>query len=153
MPRNTSHALAVASLASLASLALVALTACDDTANTATTAAGGASATTVSGSTASTASSSTSSGSMSGDGDFTISPPYAPAPDIIPNDQVPAGTLQTFTMSSTDSVVYPTDFATGQPFTRDVLVYIPQQYVPDSEAPFMVVQDGISFGCGSSAAV
>lgn len=124
-------------------LALAALTACDD-ATTTTTAAGGSGTTGTTAPTSTVTSSSTSSGSsMPGDGDFTISAPYTPAPETIPNDQVPAGAQQAFTMSSTDSAVYPTSYATNQPFTRDVLVYIPQQYVPGTEAPFIVVQDGV----------
>lgn len=83
--------------------------------------------------------------SNNGDGNYTISPPYEPAPEVIPNDQVPQGVVTTFTMSSSDSAIYPTDVTTGEVFTRDVAVYIPQQYAPGTEAPFMVVQDGINF--------
>jgi len=31
------------------------------------------------------------------------------------------------------------------PYTRDVAVYVPQQYVPGVEAPFLVVQDGSTY--------
>lgn len=127
-------------------VSVVLLGACDDASTTASTASGGDAATSSTQTGTSSSPSSTSSGSsMSGDGDFTIEGPYTPHPDTIPNDQVPQGTLESFTMSSTDSQVFPTSFATGQPFTREVMVYVPQQYVAGTEAPFMVVQDGVSF--------
>jgi enterochelin esterase-like enzyme len=80
-----------------------------------------------------------------GDGRFVISPPYEPAPEVITNDQVPQGAIHEFTMESGDSAIYPKDVATGEPFSRSVSVYIPAQYRPGTEAPFMVVQDGVSF--------
>jgi enterochelin esterase-like enzyme len=80
-----------------------------------------------------------------GDGRFVISPPYEPAPEVIANEQVPQGAIHEFTMESADSAIYPKDVATGEPFTRNVSVYIPAQYQPGTEAPFMVVQDGVSF--------
>ena len=80
-----------------------------------------------------------------GDGRFVISPPYAPAPEVIANDQVPQGTVHEFTMNSTDSAIYPKDVATGEAFSRNVSVYVPAQYQPGTAAPFMVVQDGVSF--------
>ncbi|MFO0614445.1 MAG: alpha/beta hydrolase-fold protein [Polyangiaceae bacterium] len=84
-------------------------------------------------------------GGANGDGDYVISAPFTPDPGVIPSDQVPQGAVSTFTMASSESAVFPTDVATGQPFQRDVAVYVPAQYVPGAEAPFMVVQDGISF--------
>jgi iron(III)-enterobactin esterase len=84
-----------------------------------------------------------------GDGRFVISPPYAPAPEVIANDQVPQGTVHEFTMNSADSAIYPKDVATGEPFTRSVSVYIPAQYQAGTAAPFMVVQDGVSFYQGT----
>ncbi|HWB80082.1 MAG TPA: alpha/beta hydrolase-fold protein [Nannocystaceae bacterium] len=80
-----------------------------------------------------------------GDGNSTIAPPYVPAPETVVDDNVPHGTITSFTMSSTSSAIYPLDIATGEPFDRSVDVYVPQQYVAGSAAPFMVVQDGISF--------
>lgn len=80
-----------------------------------------------------------------GDGRFVIRPPYAPAPESVTNDQVPQGLVTEFTMDSTESAVFPTDVLTGEPFTRGVAVYVPAQYQPGAEAPFMVVQDGVSF--------
>lgn len=80
-----------------------------------------------------------------GDGNSTIAPPYVPAPETFVDDNVPHGTITSFTMSSTNSAIYPLDIATGEPFERSVDVYVPQQYTAGSAAPFMVVQDGISF--------
>lgn len=125
-------------------MVLVALSACDDGATTGT----GGNATTSSGSTTSTSSptsSSTASGDPSGDGDFEISAPFTPSPDVVPNPNVPQGAYTTFTMNSADSAIYPVDVLDGMPFTRDVTVYVPAQYVAGAAAPFMVVQDGISF--------
>lgn len=80
-----------------------------------------------------------------GDGRFVISPPYAPAPEVIANEQGPQGTIHEFTMDSSTSAIYPKDVQTGETFSRNVSVYIPAQYQPGIEAPFMVVQDGVSF--------
>jgi enterochelin esterase-like enzyme len=80
-----------------------------------------------------------------GDGNFTIMAPFKAAAETLPNQIVPLGTLKNFTLSSNGSAVYPTDFATHAAFSRNVSVYIPKQYVAGTAAPFMVVQDGISF--------
>ena len=77
-----------------------------------------------------------------GDGDFTIGPTYADAPELLGMAGVPRGTLKSFMLSSTTSPTYPG--VTG-PYSRNVTVYIPSQYVPGTPAPFMVVQDGSSF--------
>jgi iron(III)-enterobactin esterase len=84
-------------------------------------------------------------GSSDGDGNYVISPPYAPAPETFVDENVPQGTVNTFTWSSEESAIFPTDIVTGMPFTRDVSVYVPQQYVAGTAAPFMVVQDGVNF--------
>jgi enterochelin esterase-like enzyme len=80
-----------------------------------------------------------------GDGNFTIMAPFRAAPETLPNQVVPLGTLKNFTLTSTGSAIYPTDFATHGAFSRNVSVYIPKQYVAGTVAPFIVVQDGISF--------
>lgn len=80
-----------------------------------------------------------------GDGRFVIAPPYTPAPEVVPNYEIPQGTLHEFTMDSADSAIFPKDVATGEPFTRAVAVYVPAQYQAGSAAPFMVVMDGVSF--------
>jgi hypothetical protein len=77
-----------------------------------------------------------------GDGDFTIGPSYTPAPETVRTPDVPQGTVNQFSLSSTQSKIYPTDYATHMPFTRSVWVYVPTQYKPGAAAPFIVVQDG-----------
>ena len=82
------------------------------------------------------------------DGNFVIGPPYTPAPELTVRDGVPKGTVREFTMDSKDSKIYP-GIARSQPgavvpYTRQVAVYVPAQYVPGSPAPFIVVQDGMS---------
>ncbi|MBW3624582.1 MAG: hypothetical protein KY468_14340 [Armatimonadetes bacterium] len=51
-------------------------------------------------------------------------------------------------MDSTDSRIYP-GIAKGQtgtvPYQRKVAAYVPQQYVAGKPAPFIVVQDGVSY--------
>ena len=74
-----------------------------------------------------------------GNGDFTIGPDYTNAPESRPREGVPKGTVYQFTMSSTDSKTYP---GLNGPYTRDVWVYVPSQYVAGTPAPFIIVQDG-----------
>lgn len=80
-----------------------------------------------------------------GDGRFVVSPPFAAAPEVVPNYEIPQGTLHEFSMESVDSAIYPRDVQTGEPFSRAVAVYVPAQYQPGSAAPFMVVMDGVSY--------
>jgi len=82
------------------------------------------------------------------DGNFVIGPPYTPAPELTARDGVPKGMVREFTMDSKDSKIYP-GIARKQPgevvpYTRQVAVYVPAQYVPGPPAPFIVVQDGMS---------
>ena len=72
------------------------------------------------------------------DGDFKIGPPYADAPELTVKDGVPKGTLHEFTMDSQDSKIYP---GLNGAYKRKVAVYVPNGYVPDTAAPFIVVQD------------
>jgi enterochelin esterase family protein len=76
------------------------------------------------------------------DGDFKIGPAYTDAPELAVKDGVPKGTLREFTMDSSDSKIYPG--LTG-PYKRQAAVYVPDGYVPDTPAPFIVVQDGMSY--------
>jgi enterochelin esterase family protein len=96
------------------------------------------------------------------DGNFIIGPTHNPAPEMTVQESVPHGTVYTFTMESAESKIYPGiarergTFARPDPadpaklivsshpapYTRKVAVYIPKQYVPGSEAPFMVGADG-----------
>lgn len=100
------------------------------------------------------------------DGDFTIGPDYAPAPECAIVPGIPRGTIHAFTMDSRDSKIYPgirrlendvtrrrdahgNRIAAGEseqsmaaPYTRTVWVYVPNQYVKGTPAPLLVVQDG-----------
>src|SRR5207244_1131520 len=97
------------------------------------------------------------------DGNFIIGPTHNPAPEMAAQDEVPKGTVNTFTMSSSDSKIYPGiardtgTFGTVDPvdpaklavttshpapYTRRVAVYVPKQYVPGTAAPFIVGADG-----------
>jgi enterochelin esterase-like enzyme len=81
-----------------------------------------------------------------GDGDFTISSPFTPAREGTVGNGVPRGTLHPSVMlSSSGSTVYPTNVANGQTFNRQMQVYVPNGYVANSEAPFMLVQDGSGY--------
>jgi enterochelin esterase-like enzyme len=94
------------------------------------------------------------------DGNFIIGPTHNPAPEMAVQDGVPQGKIYNFTMESKDSKFYPGIHrdAVGHadpnnpagmivnsypaPYTRRVSVYVPQQYVPGTEAPFIVTADG-----------
>jgi enterochelin esterase-like enzyme len=98
------------------------------------------------------------------DGNFIIGPTHDHSPDMDAQPGVPQGTLYEFTMSSTDSKIYPgiardpDTFGTADPndpakmivttshpapYTRHVGVYVPKQYVPGTAAPFIVGADGV----------
>lgn len=97
------------------------------------------------------------------DGNFILGPTHSPAPEISVKEGVLEGTVNTFTMESTDSKLYPgiarephtfgtTDPADPAkliittshpaPYTRRVAVYVPKQYVPGTAAPFIIGADG-----------
>lgn len=80
-----------------------------------------------------------------GDAEITVGPDYANAPELTVKDGVPKGTVHEFTMKSEESKIYP-GIAKNKPgvvpYERKVWVYIPQQYVPGTPAPFIVAQDG-----------
>jgi enterochelin esterase-like enzyme len=97
------------------------------------------------------------------DGNFILGPTHNPAPEAAEHDGVPKGTVYEFTMSSADSKLYPGiardpgTFVSSDPsdpakpvvttshpapYTRHVTVYVPQQYVPGTAAPFIVGADG-----------
>lgn len=95
-------------------------------------------------------------------GNFIIGPTYKPAPEMSVKEGVPQGQVFEFTMESKDSKIYPGvarepgTFARPDPadpgklivsshpapYTRKVAVYVPRQYVPGTEAPFLVGADG-----------
>jgi len=96
------------------------------------------------------------------DGNFIIGPTHTPAPEMTVKEGVPQGQVFEFTMESKDSKIYPgiardrnnpprPDPADSTkmiitshpaPYTRKVAVYVPKQYVPGTEAPFIVGADG-----------
>jgi enterochelin esterase family protein len=97
------------------------------------------------------------------DGNFILGPTHPPAPQASEQAGVPQGTIIDFTMSSTDSKFYPgiarepgtfgtpdpanpakLDVPTSHaaPWTREVTVYVPGQYVAGTTAPFIVGADG-----------
>lgn len=97
------------------------------------------------------------------EGNFIIGPTHRPAPEMVPNTNVPQGTIFNLTMSSTNSRIYPGiarepgTFGTpdpkdpaklivttshAAPYTRHVAVYVPKQYVPGTVVPFIVGADG-----------
>jgi iron(III)-enterobactin esterase len=93
-------------------------------------------------------------------GNFIIGPTHNPAPEISPRQDGPQGQVFEFTMESKDSKIYPGIARQGEthpdpedpsklivnsgpaPYTRKVAVYVPKQYVPGAEAPFIVGADG-----------
>ncbi|MGE5084282.1 MAG: alpha/beta hydrolase [Acidobacteriota bacterium] len=100
--------------------------------------------------------------SLKEDGNFVIGPTHNAAPEMAANEGVPKGDVFEFTMESKDSKIYtgiarePNTFAVPDPanpnkvivnsypapYTRRVAVYVPKQYVPGTEAPFIVGADG-----------
>jgi len=97
------------------------------------------------------------------DGNFIIGPTHQPAPEMSAHEGVPQGTVYEFTMESAESKIYPGiardagTFGTPDPsdpaklvvttshpapYTRQIAVYVPKQYVPGSAAPFIVGADG-----------
>src|SRR6476646_3481853 len=101
------------------------------------------------------------------DGNFRIAPPYAADPAFTRKPDVPQGRVIRFTMNSAESKLFPTAPAgrgagpgrgrgettpavpaeppQHQTFQRQVAVYVPPGYVPNTPAPFIVVQDGLGF--------
>jgi enterochelin esterase family protein len=97
------------------------------------------------------------------DGNFILGPTHNPALEMTVKEDVPHGSVSTFTMESADSKIYPgiardadtfgipnpTDPAKlivttsrPAPYTRKVSVYVPKQYVAGTVAPFIVGADG-----------
>ncbi len=97
------------------------------------------------------------------DGNFILGPTHNRASELAVQKGVPQGTVYNLTMKSVDSKFYPGiareagTFGTVDPadpaklvvttshpapYTRRVAVYVPQQYVPGTAAPFIVGADG-----------
>jgi enterochelin esterase-like enzyme len=99
------------------------------------------------------------------DGNFRIAPPYANDPAFTEKPSVPKGRVVRFTMNSAESKIFPTGpvgAARGAPqteppqhqtFQRQVVVYIPAGYVPNTPTPFIVVQDGPGYAGADGTAV
>ena len=95
-------------------------------------------------------------------GNFVIGPTHKAAPEMSVRESTPKGQIFEFTMASKDSRIYPgiarepntsacpDPSDPGKlivdshpaPYTRRVAVYVPSQYVPGTEAPFIVGADG-----------
>jgi enterochelin esterase-like enzyme len=96
-------------------------------------------------------------------GNFIIGPTHTPAPEMTIQPNVPQGTIYRFTMESKDSKIYPgiaRDKGTfgkpdstnpaklivttshPAPYTRNVAVYVPKQYIAGMAAPFIIGADG-----------
>jgi enterochelin esterase-like enzyme len=106
-----------------------------------------------------------------------IGPDYADAPEMAANPAQPRGDLHSFVMRSQDSRIYPgirrvenavtarrdaygnrlaapfDQESEAAPYERQVQVYVPAQYKPGMVVPFMVVQDGPSYGARVAAAL
>lgn len=82
------------------------------------------------------------------DAESTIGPDYVDAPETKVQAGVPQGQVFEFTMDSKDSEIYK-GIAKGQtgvvPYQRKVAVYVPAQYKPGKEVPFIVAQDGLGY--------
>ncbi len=97
------------------------------------------------------------------DGNFILGPTHAVPGEMPAQAGIPKGAVVEFTMSSSDSKIYPGiardagTFGTPDPanpaklvvttshpapYTRKVAVYVPRQYVAGSVAPFIVGADG-----------
>jgi len=99
------------------------------------------------------------------DGNYLIGPEYTPAPERKVVEGVPQGKVQQFTIDSKDTKllnpgIARKEFGKVDPknpktlivetheidYQRQITVYIPAQYKPGTEAPFMVIHDGPKAG-------
>ena len=97
------------------------------------------------------------------DGNFILGPTHPRAPEMNVQQGVPQGTVFDFTLKSSDSKIYPgiareprtfgkpdpadpakliVTTSHPAPYTRRLSVYVPQQYIPGTAAPFIVGTDG-----------
>ena len=100
-------------------------------------------------------------------GNYILGPTHPPAPETKVHNDIPHGTIYTFTMQSSESNIYPgiardpntfgipdpkdpakliVTTSHPAPYTRHVAVYVPKQYVSGTAAPFIVGADGIDHG-------
>ena len=92
---------------------------------------------------------------------FVIGPKYVPAPERKKVDGVPEGKVEQFVIDSKDTKLFNPGIARKEfgkvdpknpktlvvethtiDYKRAITVYIPAQYKPETDAPFMVVHDG-----------
>jgi enterochelin esterase family protein len=99
---------------------------------------------------------------MNADGNFVLGPTHTPAPEVLTQPGVPKGKVIVFEMKSIDSKIYPgimrdpgtfgypdptnpakliVTTSHPAPYTREVAVYVPAQYKPGTEAPFIAGED------------
>jgi enterochelin esterase family protein len=82
-----------------------------------------------------------------GDGLITVGPTYTPSPNLTLKAGAPAGFTASFTMTSAMSSIYNgSDFTPPLTFSRQIKVWVPQQYVDGTASPFMVTSDGFYAG-------
>jgi enterochelin esterase-like enzyme len=98
-------------------------------------------------------------------GDYVVGPDFVPAPETKAMEGVPQGKIQQFEMDSRDCKRFNPGiardvFGTVDPqnpktlivethpkdYKRTITVYIPAQYVPGTEVPFIVTHDGPGMG-------
>jgi enterochelin esterase-like enzyme len=75
------------------------------------------------------------------DGDYRLSPPYAPPIEMTPRPDVPKGKVVKFALQAAESKFYPNTGLRDWRTTRSVTVYIPSQYVPGTPAPLLLTHD------------
>jgi enterochelin esterase-like enzyme len=97
------------------------------------------------------------------DGNFIIGPTHHRAPEMTMQTNLPQGTVYNFTLNSIDSKIYPgiarepktfgvvdptnpaklvVTTSHPAPYQRRLAVFVPQQYLPGTVAPFIVGADG-----------
>jgi enterochelin esterase family protein len=82
-----------------------------------------------------------------GDGEIDVGPSYTPSPDLKLKPGAPAGFTTSFTLTSAMSTIFNgSDFTPPLTFSRQIKVFVPQQYTDGTESPFMVSSDGFYAG-------
>jgi iron(III)-enterobactin esterase len=82
-----------------------------------------------------------------GDGEIDVGPSYTASPDGKLKAGAAAGFSVSFTLTSAQSSIFKgDDFTPPLTFSRQIKVFVPQQYVDGTESPFMVSSDGFYGG-------
>src|SRR5437588_6970913 len=98
---------------------------------------------------------------LDADDNFVIGPKYVPAPERKKVEGVPEGKVEQFVIDSKETKLFNPGIARNEfgkvdpknpktlivethtiDYKRKITVYIPAQYKPGTEAPFMVIHDG-----------